>query len=61
MQSTTETGNIMTKAPTHSFRNYNALIDGGMRRAHIERSRAFYDLWQQMSTRLTKGKHLSEG
>ncbi|MEM1038417.1 MAG: hypothetical protein AAGI12_02985 [Pseudomonadota bacterium] len=51
----------MTNAKKNSFRDYNALIDSGMRRAHIERSRAFYDLWQQMSTRLTKGKNLSEG
>ncbi|MEM9676711.1 MAG: hypothetical protein AAF890_01535 [Pseudomonadota bacterium] len=51
----------MKNATKNSFRNYNALIDGGMRRAHIERSRAFYDLWQQMSSRFTNGKHLSEG
>ncbi|MEL6946099.1 MAG: hypothetical protein AAFO73_00495 [Pseudomonadota bacterium] len=51
----------MTRPTKNSFRNYNSLIDNGLRRAHIERSKAFYDLWSQMTTRFNKGNGMSEG
>lgn len=51
----------MNKISDKKFRKYNELIESGMRRAHVERSRAFYDLWQQMSTRFNSRKRLSQG
>jgi len=41
--------------------NFNALIETGIRRAHVERSRAFFGLFDRIGGRGRMARKLSEG
>ncbi len=48
----------------HSFENnreFNEMIDYGMRRARVERSRAFFGLFDKLTNRGRQVRRLSQG